>query len=78
VEERRAQLDFESLSRREIEVLQALADGLSAKEIAQRLHVSSGTIRNHLAKLLSKLGVHSQLQAIIFAVRHGLVDIEKR
>lgn len=71
-------LASESLTPRELDVLQALADGLSDKEIAEQMYVSSGTVRNHVARLLSKLEVHSRLQALVFAVRYGLVDIERR
>jgi DNA-binding NarL/FixJ family response regulator len=65
----------ESLTPREREVLQALAEGLDGKEIAERLHTSVRTERNHMASILSKLGVHSQLQALVFALRHGVVEI---
>ena len=61
---REAQALSQKLTAREREVLQALAEGLSDKEIAQRLHI------------LSKLEVSSRLQALVFAVRHGLVTIE--
>lgn len=74
-QEREAQQVVGSLTRREREVLQALAEGLSDKEIAQRLYVSMGTVRNHVVRILGKLGVHSRLQALVFAVRHGLVQI---
>ncbi len=56
-------------------MLQALADGLSDKEIAERLYVGSGTVRSHVVNIFGKLGVHSRLQALLFAVRHGLIDI---
>ncbi len=65
-----------SLTPREREVLQALADGLSDKEIAQRLYVGAGTVRNHVVHILEKLGVHSRLQALVFAVRHDGVKID--
>ncbi len=65
----------ESLTPRERDVLRALADGLSDKEIAQRLHVGIGTVRNHIVSIFGKLGVHSRLQALVFAVRHGIVEI---
>lgn len=65
-----------TLTRREREVMQALAEGLSDKEIAQRLYVSVGTVRNHVVRILGKLGVHSRLQALVFAVRHGAVKID--
>jgi DNA-binding NarL/FixJ family response regulator len=61
------------LTGREREVLQALADGLDAKAIADRLHVSTRTERNHVANILAKLGVHSQLQAVLLALRYGVV-----
>jgi RNA polymerase sigma factor (sigma-70 family) len=73
---REAQALSEKLTPREREVLQALAEGLSDKEIAQRLHVGVGTVHSHVANILSKLEVSSRLQALVFAVRHGIVTIE--
>jgi DNA-binding NarL/FixJ family response regulator len=73
---REAQALSEKLTPREREVLQALAEGLSDKEIAQRLHVGVGTVHSHVANILSKLEVSSRLQVLVFAVRHGLVTIE--
>jgi DNA-binding NarL/FixJ family response regulator len=63
------------LTPREREVLQALADGLNNKEIASRLCITVETQRTHMVNILSKLGVHSQLQALVFAIRHELVEI---
>jgi DNA-binding NarL/FixJ family response regulator len=77
-EEREARANIEQLTRREREVLQALGEGLSNKEIAQRLHMSVDTERTHMMNILSKLGVHSRLQALLFAARHGLVEIRQR
>ena len=65
----------ESLTPREWEVLQALAEGLSDKEMSERLHVGIGTVRNHIVSIFAKLGVHSRLQALVFAVRHGIIEI---
>jgi DNA-binding NarL/FixJ family response regulator len=73
---REAQLASEKLTPREREVLQALAEGSSDKEIARRLHVGEGTVHSHVANILSKLEVSSRLQALVFAVRHGVVTIE--
>ena len=73
---REARALSEKLTSREREVLQALAEGLSDKEIAQRLHVGVGTVHSHVANILSKLEVSSRLQALVFAVRYGLVTIE--
>jgi PAS domain S-box-containing protein len=61
------------LTDREREVLQLLADGLSGERIAARLVISSSTQRNHVANILAKLDVHSQLQAVIFALRNDVV-----
>jgi two-component system nitrate/nitrite response regulator NarL len=70
-----AQQRIERLTPRELEVLEAFADGLSDKEIAGRLHVGIGTVRNHIVSIFAKLGVHSRLQALVFALRHGIVEI---
>jgi DNA-binding NarL/FixJ family response regulator len=74
-QEQEARQAIAQLTPREKEVLQALAEGLDSKEIAQQLGISTVTERNHVASILAKLGVHSRLQAMIFAVRHGVVDI---
>ena len=66
---------LESLTDREREVLSLLAEGLDPEEIAARLHISPKTERNHVARILSKLGAHSRLQAVLFAARHGAVEI---
>lgn len=73
--EREAQAALERLTPREHEVLQALADGLNDKEIAVRLNIRTETVRTHMVNILGKLGVESRLQALIFAVRQGLVSI---
>jgi two-component system nitrate/nitrite response regulator NarL len=56
-------------------VLEALAEGLTNKEIAERLHISVDTERTHMMNILNKLGVHSRLQALLFAARHGLIEL---
>lgn len=61
-----------SLSRRELEVLRLMADGLSTAATAERLHVSRATVRNHVQNILMKLGVHSRLEAVAFATKHRL------
>ena len=65
----------ERLTPREREVLQALAEGLESKEIADKLNVTVETERTHMVNILHKLGVHSRLQALVFAARHGVVQI---
>ena len=66
---------IEKLTPREKEVLQAVADGLDSEEIARRLYISLRTQRNHMSHVLAKLEVHSQPQALVFGVRHGVVEI---
>ena len=61
-----------SLSRRELEVLRLMAEGASTAAVAERLHVSPATIRNHVQNILAKLGVHSRLEAVAFATKHHL------
>lgn len=61
------------LSRRELDVLEALAWGQSTIEAAQRLCISNNTVRNHLARAMLKLGVHDRLSAVSEAIRLGLV-----
>jgi DNA-binding NarL/FixJ family response regulator len=68
---------IERLTPREREVLQLMADGLDGRRAAARLYISPRTQRNHVANILTKLGVHSQLQALVFALRHGLVTSEQ-
>jgi DNA-binding NarL/FixJ family response regulator len=63
------------LTPREREVLQALADGLDSQAVADRLHITLRTEQNHIANILAKLGVHSRLQAIVFVLRYGVVEI---
>ena len=66
---------IEQITPREREVLRSLAEGLSNKEIAAKLHMSVDTERTHMMNILNKLGVHSRIQALLFAARHGLVEI---
>lgn len=66
---------IDRLTRREREVLQLLAEGLDSQAIADRLHITLRTERNHIANILTKLDVHSQLQAVVFALRYDVVKI---
>lgn len=74
-EEREARENIERLTPRELEVLQGLAEGLSNKEIAGKLYMSVDTERTHMMNVLNKLGVHSRLQALLFALRYGVVEL---
>ncbi len=63
-----------SLTRRQREILLLLADGVRAKEIAERLTLSETTVRNHIRAILLELGAHSQLEAVARARRLTLVS----
>lgn len=60
------------LTEREVEVLRLVGRGLSNAEIADRLHLSEGTVRNHISIIFSKLNVSDRTHAAILAIRHGL------
>jgi two-component system nitrate/nitrite response regulator NarL len=68
-----ARLLGQQLTPRELEVLEMLARGAGGREIARALGVAPNTVRTHVQSILSKLQVHSRLEAAAFAVRHGLV-----
>lgn len=63
------------LSNREQDVLRLLARGLSNAEIASRLSLSQGTVRNYVSAILAKLDVSDRTQAALLALRYGLVDM---
>jgi DNA-binding NarL/FixJ family response regulator len=68
-----ARLLGRNLTPRELQVLEMLAQGVGGREIARTLGVAPNTVRTHVQSILSKLQVHSRLEAAAFAVRHGLV-----
>lgn len=63
------------LSVREIEVLDCVAQGLSNREIASALFITKQTVKNHMTSVLRKLEVTDRVQAVLFAVKHGWVEI---
>lgn len=75
-QDNQVQRAIERITPREREVLQALTNGLSDKEIAERLHVGVGTVRNHFASIFNKLGVQSRLQALLISARRGVVELD--
>lgn len=63
------------LTRRQLEILQLLAEGKSTTQIADELVLSRTTVRNHVAHVLANLGVHTRVQAIVAASRAGLIAL---
>jgi DNA-binding NarL/FixJ family response regulator len=62
------------LSRRELEVLELVGEGCDNAEIARRLYLSQGTVKNYVSSLLQKLGAENRVQAAVYGIRLGLVD----
>ena len=58
----------------ELEVLRLMATGMANKALAQQLHLSLNTVRNHVQHVLYKLGAHSKLEAVATAVREGVIE----
>ncbi len=67
---------LERLTDREEEVLKLLAGGLANKEIAQQLSLSEGTVKNHISAILTKLHANDRTQAVLTALKRGLVDLK--
>ena len=70
--------EVEMLSGREREVLALVADGMTNKEIAARLTISSNTARNHVSRILDKLDLRRRSEAATFAAQHGLLTGDKK
>ena len=69
------EVTLEQLTSREAEVLQLLAEGLSNKDIATQLVLSEGTVKNHISAILAKLHANDRTQAVVTALKRGLVDL---
>ena len=72
---RDAQELLDDLTDREREILQLLAEGLRNDGIAERLFISPQTVQTHVRNILGKLRVHSKLEAVAFAVKHGAITV---
>ncbi|HHT57747.1 response regulator [Herbinix luporum] len=70
-----ASLIENSLTRRELEVLKLLAEGLFNKEIAYTLSISEKTVKNHVSNIFRKINVSDRTQAAVYAIKHNIVDI---
>jgi DNA-binding NarL/FixJ family response regulator len=66
---------YDGLTAREVEILKMLATGMANKQIAYRLKISEKTVRNHVSNMYEKLDIYDRAQAVLYAVRKGLVEI---
>ena len=74
--DQKARTDEErTVTKREEEVLQLIADGCSTPEVAERLYISQKTVKNHLASIYQKLDARDRTQAVLQAVRMGIVQL---
>jgi DNA-binding NarL/FixJ family response regulator len=64
-----------TLTQRELEVLQMIAQGKSNKEIAAELELSANTVAVHRANIMDALGIHKTAELVVYAIRNGLVDL---
>ena len=66
---------YDGLTAREVEILKMLAAGMANKQIAYKLKISEKTVRNHVSNMYEKLDIYDRAQAVLYAVRKGLVEI---
>jgi len=67
---------YGTLTAREQEILRLLAEGLSAKEIAEKLFISPKTVENHRANIMNKLDLHSTIELVRYSAKLGLIDMD--
>lgn len=66
---------YDGLTQREVEILRLLAAGVANKQVAFRLKISDKTVRNHISHIYEKLNIYDRSQAVLYAVRKGLVEV---
>lgn len=69
--------NINELTKREVEVLILITEGLLNKEIAQKLYISEKTVKNHVSNIFKKIGVNDRTQAAVFAIKNSIVDLNK-
>ena len=75
IAQEKEKVEDEKLTRREIEVLKLLAEGLFNKEIAYKLSISEKTVKNHVSNIFKKIGVFDRTQAAVYAIKNNIVDL---
>ena len=76
IDEKAAREEDRLVTKREEEVLQLIADGCSTPEVAQKLYISQKTVKNHLASIYQKLEARDRTQAVVQAVRMGIISLD--
>jgi DNA-binding NarL/FixJ family response regulator len=71
-----ADTGYSALTPREQEILRLLAEGLSTKEIAEKLFISPKTVENHRSNIMSKLDLHTTVELVRYAAKYGLIDVD--
>ncbi len=66
---------YDGLTGREVEILKLIAIGQANKQVARRLNISEKTVRNHVSNIYEKLQIYDRSQAVLYAVRKGLVEL---
>ena len=64
------------LTERELQVMYYVAEGLNNREIAERMYLSVHTIKAHLESIYSKLSVHNKIQALVYAIKNNLINLD--
>lgn len=73
--EEKPQMPAPRLTDREMEVLRLVAQGLNNRDIAAKLFISENTVKNHIRNILDKLHLHSRMEAVVYAVREKMIEI---
>lgn len=66
-----------ALTGRELEVLRHIADGMTSRQIGDKLFISENTVKNHVRNILDKLGLHSRNEAVLYALREELISLDR-
>ncbi|MDK2807640.1 MAG: hypothetical protein PWP24_373 [Clostridiales bacterium] len=64
-----------NLTKRELQVIELLGEGLYNKEIAERLFISEKTVKNHVSSIFKKIGVTDRTQAVVYAIKNNIIDV---
>ena len=75
ISQEKEKTEDDKLTRREIEVLKLLAEGLFNKEIAYKLSISEKTVKNHVSNIFKKIGVFDRTQAAVYAIKNNIVEL---